>query len=150
MADRVDFYVLSSMAAQQRWGIACRLTAKAYLKALSVVIWSGNAEEARLGDEMLWTFDDHSFVPHRLIGASAPFDAATPVHLVLELEPVECGDLLINLSNRLPSGLGRFARIAEIIDADPERRRLGRERFKAYREHKLALETHRLGEASDP
>ena len=42
--------------------------------------------------------------------------------------------LLVNLSDRLPSGLERFARVAEIIDADPQRRRLGRERFKSYRD----------------
>ena len=37
-----------------------------------------------------------------------------------------------------------IARIAEIIDADEERRRLGRERFKTYRDLKLALETHQI------
>ena len=43
-----------------------------------------------------------------------------------------------------PTGWERFARIAEIIDADEQRRRLGRERFKAYRDQKLPLETHQL------
>ena len=46
-------------------------------------------------------------------------------------------------------GLERFARIAEIVDADDERRRLGRERFKAYRELKLPLETHQLDDTAD-
>jgi DNA polymerase IIIc chi subunit len=78
-----------------------------------------------------------------------PLDAGTPVHLMLELESVERADLLINLTNRFPPGLGRFARIAEIVDADPECRRLGRERFKAYRDQKLALETHQLSDAPD-
>ena len=68
-----------------------------------------------------------------------------------ELDSVERADLLINLANRFPAGLGRFSRIAEIVDADPERRRLGRERFKAYRDHKFALETHQLSDADiDP
>ena len=58
-------------------------------------------------------------------------------------------DLLVNLSARLPAGFDRFARIAEIIDADPERRRLGRERFKSYRDHKLPLETHQLDDTAD-
>jgi DNA polymerase IIIc chi subunit len=53
------------------------------------------------------------------------------------------------LSGRLPARLERFARIAEIIDADAERRRLGRERFKAYRELQLPLETHQLDDAAD-
>jgi len=32
--------------------------------------------------------------------------------------------------------------VAEIMDADAQRRRLGRERFKVYRDQKLALKTH--------
>jgi DNA polymerase-3 subunit chi len=149
MADRVDFYVLSSQAPQGRWNFACRLTAKAYLQDLSIVIWSESAEEARQCDDLLWTFDDRAFVPHRLARGAEPLDGQTPVHLLVELESVEHADLLINLANRFPAGLARFTRIAEIVDADPERRRLGRERFKTYRDHKLALETHQLGDTSD-
>jgi DNA polymerase III subunit chi len=70
--------------------------------------------------------------------------ADTPVHVSTALQAACTADLLVNLSDRLPTGLERFARIAEIIDGDPERRRLGRERFKAYREHKLAPETHQI------
>jgi DNA polymerase IIIc chi subunit len=43
----------------------------------------------------------------------------------------------------------RYTRVAEIIDADEERRRLGRERFKTYRELKVALETHQLDETAE-
>jgi DNA polymerase IIIc chi subunit len=61
---------------------------------------------------------------------------------------VGSADLLVNVSTRLPARLDRFARVAEIIDADDERRRLGRERFKAYRELKLTVETHQLEDAA--
>jgi DNA polymerase III subunit chi len=149
MTDRVDFYVLNSQSAQRRCGIACRLTAKAFLQDLSIVVWSADAEGAKLYDDMLWTFDDRSFVPHQLSGRDEPLDSATPVNVVLELDRVERADLLINLTNRFPTGLERFSRIAEIVDAEPECRRLGRERFKTYRDHKLVLETHQLSDAAD-
>ena len=71
------------------------------------------------------------------------------MHLVVVLDHAGSADLLVNLSDRLPSGLERFARVAEIIDADPQRRQLGRERFKAYRDQKLPLETHQLSDATD-
>jgi DNA polymerase-3 subunit chi len=71
------------------------------------------------------------------------------VHVVVALEHVGGADVLVNLSNRLPSGLERFARVAEIIDADPQRRQLGRERFKAYRDQKLSLKTHQLSDGAD-
>ena len=50
---------------------------------------------------------------------------------------------------RLPPHCNAIPRIAEIIDADEERRRLGRERFKAYRELKVTLETHQLDETAE-
>ena len=149
MTDRVDFYVLQSQSPQRRCGFACRLTAKAYLQNLSIVVWSGSAEDAKLFDDLLWTFDEKAFVPHRLTRMGEPLESGTPVHVVLELDAVERADLLINLANRFPAGLGRFSRIAEIVDAEPECRRLGRERFKTYRDHKLALETHQLSDAAD-
>jgi DNA polymerase-3 subunit chi len=68
---------------------------------------------------------------------------------MLESAEMPAADLLVNLAHRLPTHLQRCTRIAEIIDADEERRRLGRERFKAYRDLKLTLETHQIDEAAD-
>jgi DNA polymerase-3 subunit chi len=146
MAERVDFYVLGSAAREQRWSVACRLTAKAYLSDHSVIIWSESDADAKIGDDLLWTFSDSAFVPHQISVGS--MDPGTPVHLVVALEPVARADVLVNLSDRLPPGLERFARVAEIIDADPERRQLGRERFRAYRDLKLTLQTHQLSDGA--
>jgi DNA polymerase IIIc chi subunit len=55
----------------------------------------------------------------------------------------------VNLAARLPAQWERHTRIAEIIDADAERRRLGRERFKVYRDLKVALETHQSDETAE-
>jgi DNA polymerase-3 subunit chi len=157
MTERVDFYVLNSATERQRFTFACRLTEKAYLLALKVVLLSDSAAEAEALDEMLWTFNDRAFVPHDLRRAdpTAECDAwrlraalAAPVQLTADLEAIEAADLLVNLSARLPARLERFARVAEIIDADAPRRARGRERFKAYRELNVPVETHRLDDAA--
>jgi len=149
MTERVDFYVLKSAAAQQRWAFACRLTEKAYLKDLKIVIVNDTLADAQALDELLWTFNERSFVPHKVCLDEQSLDPATPVHLVLEPAAIPEADLLVNLAPRLPTQLQRYRRIAEIIDADEERRRQGRERFKAYRDLKFALETHQIDEAAD-
>jgi len=149
MTERVDFYVLKSSAAQQRWAFACRLTEKAYLKDLKIVIVSDTLAEAQALDELLWTFNERSFVPHKVCLDEQSQDPATPVHLVLESAAIPAADLLVNLAPRLPTQLQRYQRIAEIIDADEERRRQGRERFKAYRDLKFTLETHQIDEAAE-
>jgi DNA polymerase-3 subunit chi len=147
MTERVDFYVLKNASAKQGWVFACRLAEKAYLRDLRVAVLAANEGEARSLDDLLWTFGDRSFVPHTV----SPAEAGTaPVWLVSDVERSPPADLLVNLSNRMPGELERFTRIAEIIDADEERKRLGRERFKSYRELQLAIETHQLDPATEP
>jgi DNA polymerase-3 subunit chi len=148
MTERVDFYILKSAAAKQRFSFACRLTEKAYLRDLKVVILQDNLSDAKALDELLWTFNERSFVPHE-VSVDGRFDSATPVHLALESANMPVADLLVNLTDRLPSRWERYARVAEIIDADEERRRLGRERFKAYREQKVVLDTHQLDDPAE-
>ena len=148
MTERVDFYVLKSTAALERWTYACRLIEKAYLRDLSIVVVSGTPAEARSLDDLLWTFNDRSFIPHK-IWDGEPLDPAAKVHLTLEPAALPAADLLVNLAARLPAQWQRHARIAEIIDADEECRRLGRERFKSYRELKVPLETHQLDTHSE-
>jgi len=149
MTERVDFYVLKSSAARQRWAFACRLTEKAYLKDLKIVIVNDTLADAQALDELLWTFNERSFVPHKVCVDEKSLDPATPVHLVLESAAIPAADLLVNLAPRLPTQLQRYQRVAEIIDADEERRRQGRERFKAYRDLKFTLETHQIDEAAE-
>jgi DNA polymerase III subunit chi len=154
MTERVDFYVLKSAAARQRWAFACRLTEKAYLKDLKIVIVSDTLADAQALDELLWTFNERSFIPHKVCIDEHSVDPATAVHLTVEAalptaDLLPAADLLVNLAQRLPAEFQRYARIAEVIDADEERRRLGRERFKVYRDLKLPLETHQIDETAD-
>jgi DNA polymerase-3 subunit chi len=149
MTGRVDFYILKSAAAKQRWAFACRLTEKAYLKDLKIVIVNDTLADAKALDELLWTFNERSFIPHQICLDDKSVHLATPVHLIVESSALPAADLLVNLAQRLPAQLERYARIAEIIDADEERRRVGRERFKAYRDLKFTLETHQIDEAAD-
>jgi DNA polymerase-3 subunit chi len=149
MTERVDFYVLKSAAAKQRWAFACRLIEKAYLLDLKVLVLNDTLADAQALDELLWTFNERSFVPHQLCVDGQPVDPATPVQLAVYSDDSPGADLLLNLAGAQPANLQRYARIAEVIDADEERRRAGRERFKAYRDLKLTMETHQLDATAD-
>jgi DNA polymerase-3 subunit chi len=144
MTERVDFYVLKSTNPKDRRMVACRLTEKAYLQEHRVLILNEDMAEAQALDELLWTFNERAFIPHELCVQRGSADLQSPVHLVLDLEAAPETDVLVNMSSRLPEQLQRFARIAEILDGDDLRRRLGRERFKSYRDLRLSLQTHQL------
>jgi DNA polymerase III subunit chi len=149
MTERVDFYVLKTAAAKQRWTFACRLTEKAYLRDLKIIIANDTLADALSLDELLWTYDERSFIPHQVCRDEQPLDPATPVHLIAECSAMPAADLLVNLAHRVPAQWQQYPRIAEIIDADEERRRQGRERFKVYRDLKIPLETHQIDATAD-
>lgn len=140
---RVDFYVLPTADAGARLRFACRLVEKAFLDEHRVRVRLDGDDELATFDDLLWTFSDRSFVPHeRSAGeaTTAPVELAGPA--TPESEP---GDLLVNLGSDVPTGWSRYARIAEIVDADEARRQLGRNRFRYYRDQGLEPTTHESG-----
>jgi DNA polymerase III subunit chi len=146
-APKVDFYVLPGRDREARLRFACRLAEKAWLKRHRVRVQLEPGGELEAFDQMLWTFSDRSFVPHRRAGAADDAPGAAPPAVVIADTPdadAADGDVLVNLASAQPAP-GSWARIAEVVDADDGRRRLGRERFRAYRDLGLAPETHDMG-----
>jgi DNA polymerase III subunit chi len=138
---RVDFYVTSDAGEPARLRLACRVAEKAYLAKQKVVVLCDDAEVLRRFDEMLWTFGDGSFVPHDTVtAAGVPCD--TPVALTTGSLPADHTDVLVNLGNGVPASFEKFARVAEFLDARPEVRAAGRERFKTYRGKSIEPQTH--------
>jgi DNA polymerase-3 subunit chi len=146
-APQVDFYVLQGGDSAARLRFACRLVEKAWLKRHRVRVQFDPGGELEAFDQLLWTFSDRSFVPHRRAGAPDDASAPAPPPVVIadtaDADAAD-GDVLVNLGAQAPADVGRWGRIAEIIDADPGRRQRGRERFRTYRERGLEPATHEM------
>ncbi|MBD3618216.1 MAG: DNA polymerase III subunit chi [Chromatiales bacterium] len=138
---RVDFYILGDDARAGRHLTACRLAEKAWGMGHRVHLHAASAEEAVMLDELLWTFRDGSFLPHERVTEAG---ADCPVTLSECWEPTGECEVLINLAPEVPGFFSRFERVAEIIDRDEAARRLGRERFRFYRDRGYPLATHEL------
>ena len=137
---RVDFYVLEQADGQARLRLACRLAEKAWSQSQKVLLLAAGADEARMLDEMLWTFRDRSFVPHEIYSAG---HAPRTTVLISDGKALpEQADVLINLCDAVPEGLERYARVVEPLDGDPARRQSGRQRFRFYRERGMNPESH--------
>lgn len=144
VVSRVDFYVLAEDAPDARLRHACRLAEAAVERGERVYLQTASAAEAQRLDDLLWTFNDRSFLPHEIFsGAPASHDRVM-IMLGHESAPATHRRLLINLTELVPADLGQYERIAEIVDVDPERKRSARERYKQYREQGCVLETHNL------
>jgi DNA polymerase-3 subunit chi len=140
---RVDFYLSEEAGEPARLRLACRIAEKAYLAKQRVVVFSDDAALLPKMDEMLWTFGDGSFVPHDVVDRDgAPCEA--PVALTNGPLPEGAADVLINLAGTVPVFFEKFVRVAEFLDARPDVRAAGRERFKAYRSKSIEPQTHNV------
>ncbi|MCY0966669.1 DNA polymerase III subunit chi [Parathalassolituus penaei] len=115
----VLFYVLAASTAHDQSLFLCRLTEKVLSQGKTAYIHTNDAEQARLLDELLWTWRPHAFVPHALIDSSNKPDNC-PVLIgwqnnTHERGPVAQPEVMINLSDRLPAFFSRFERLVEIV-----------------------------------
>ena len=141
---RVDFYVLENQEnlAQQR--LACRIADKAYSKQHQVYVHTNDQQQTEQLDQLLWAYQDGSFLPHCQSQASEA--KATPVIIGHDHEPEEKTDVLINLADSVPPFYSRFERIVELVTGDEPTRLKARERYKYYRDRGYAIETHKLSD----
>lgn len=140
MSKQVDFYLVQDTAAH--WRFACRLLYKTFLKNHRVHVQLNNEAEMKLLDDLLWSFDDISFIPHRCINDRV--DAPIVLSHSNTVSEEEETDLLINLSHSIPEFYTQFNRTLEIVSAAPEAKQQARQRFSDYRAQDCELNTHQV------
>ena len=146
MPGQVDFYVRPEASPDALETFACRLVETVWQRGHRVLVLAASDTAARRLDDLLWTFRDESFVPHRRVGAEdrgAPAPVGEPV--VVSTPGAWSGelDVLVNLTPSVPEEADRAARIVEIVPAGDGARAAGRERYRDYRSRGFELRTHR-------
>jgi DNA polymerase-3 subunit chi len=139
---QIDFYILPDHTAQGRLLLACRLAEKAYTHRHKVYIHTPNHALAEQLDDLLWTFRQHSFVPHALY-PPAPGDTS-PVLIGYHSQPMAPRDVLLNLGSDIPDFSADFQRVIELVDQDEQTLQQSRQRFRYYRERGYEPVSHRL------
>lgn len=138
--ERVDFYLLNESVPDGKLRLACRLARKAYGQGYTAYVHARSREQASRLDELMWTFDQGSFIPHRLDEGDEP----APVVIGCEPPGSDHPDVLIGLGNELPEDFQAYRRIAELVDGTDEERQLARKRYKVYKDSGCQLETHHI------
>lgn len=142
---QVDFYILKGDSDEARLQLACRIANKAMQRDHHVFINAGSAQQSKHLDDLLWTFSQGSFVPHRVVSEERGSDAMEPVLIGHDIEPAtQRWQLMINLAHEVPAFFSRYERVAELVDGENARRAQGRERYRFYRDRGYPLKTHQM------
>jgi DNA polymerase-3 subunit chi len=113
----------------------CRLQRKALRAGTPGVAVSGAAPTLARLDRMLWTFDPQEFLPHLVVRAgeaATPRMERTPVWLVEKAEDGVRYPVLLHLGEQPATGFESYARLIEIVSAEPGEREAARSRWKHY------------------
>lgn len=140
---RIDFYIIEKGSVEATEKFICRLTEKAWSQNNAVYIHAEDEQHALKYDDLLWSFSETSFVPHKI--STDNIDQKTVVIGHNSTADITSHhDVLVNLNHEAPSFFSQFERVAEIITTDETSKIKGRERYQFYRDRGYALETHKM------
>lgn len=110
---------------------SCFQAAHFYRQNQRVFIFCQNQEQAHQVDELLWSFEPDSFVPHNLVNEGQKNGAAVEISWQA---PTNRRPVLINLTSTVPNFAHQFSQIIDFVPSDEHLKQNARERFKMYRQ----------------
>jgi len=127
---QVEFYSLKD-GQQKPFAHMVGVVRDAYRKGLQVFIHTQDKRSAETIDEILWTEDAKSFLPHQLVNE----DPATipPIEIGFGQKPGIRPDLLVNLADEVPDFFSRFNTVVEYAWGDEAQKEKARARFRFYK-----------------
>jgi DNA polymerase III subunit chi len=126
----------------------CRLLRKAVGAGHSVAVVIDAPGRAKL-DEMLWSFSAPDFLPHALFESmSEPERARTPIWLCVNAEQAQGSQVLVNLTQQMPTGIEHFDRVIEIVSEQEADRQAARIRWKQYSAQGFEIVRHDVAQAA--
>lgn len=137
---QIDFYILGQNSTTAAL-FACRLADKVYHMSHSIYIHAESKEQAEQLDDLLWTFNQGSFLPHEIRGRKP---VTSPIVIGYNDDPQIHSDVMINLSDKIPLFFSQFNRVAEIVCGDNAARQLARQNYKFYKDRGYNLHTHEI------
>jgi DNA polymerase III subunit chi len=127
----IDFLVMQSTSKQTIEGLVYAGAEKAFKTKKTLFIQCQSKSHAEEIDELLWSHNPYSFIPHNLLGEGPN----KPPTIQVGFEN-KCGNQhhqLINLSNQVPDFFSRFEHVVEFVPIKDELKQLARDRYKFYK-----------------
>ena len=100
---RIDFYIIEdkdkSIAVKTTDTFICRLTAKAWSQNNAIYVHTNSEKHAIEFDELLWTYNEDSFIPHQLVQNDNNEKKRMKINFTLRLRTIFMGIKTFNLSD---------------------------------------------------
>ncbi len=130
--------------APDKLAYTCRLLRKAVGSGANVLVLAEVETVAQL-DTDLWALSATEFVPHCVAGTSESVISRSPLVLANHAQQApHLTDVLVNLTDTVPLGFERFARVIEVVSLDATDRDLARQRWRQYTEQGYTIARHDL------
>lgn len=140
---QVQFYLLSQDDISAVEIQACELAASAWRLGKKVLIACETEQQALNIDEMLWTREPDSFVPHNLSGEMTGYP--TPIEISWKgKRNAQRRDLLISLQQEIPDFVASFNQVIDFVPVAETAKAQARERYKQYRQMGWQLSTENV------
>jgi len=137
---RADFYLVDKPRFRdQPLLLVCELAKRFRAQDSPTLVLCASLQQAEELDDLLWSFDEDSFIEHQIAGQDENEDDV-PVLLAPPGVDVALRPYVINLRAE-PVDAG-FVRVLEVVPADPEARAPLRERWAQYKARGLELHKH--------
>lgn len=139
---RINFYILPEAELRSAWSYSCRLVQKAWQRGHRVFICCEDKQQCQQLDDLLWSFQGESFLPHSLASAADAADDAICIGTAEQMG--EHCDVLVNLCRDTPAQFSRFRRLTEIVCQQPEWLAASRQRYSNYQHRGYPLHKHQI------
>ena len=127
MSKKVDFYIYDISDYQLYQKLVCNIIEETYNLNKNVLLLCENEECCEIFDQLLWTYKDIGFIPHKKKYKNSittqRINSAT----------TDCSITLMNLSYSFPDSLETYNQIIEMSGYDENSRQKARQNFKKYR-----------------
>lgn len=131
------FYLLSQKFEQQNKSdyieqFACKLITMQWRSGKTILVTCENKQQATKIDEILWTFDQDSFLPHNLFGKNI-HHAPITIYWNQYYYDNQPRDLLINLMQKNMSFFFNFNEIIDFVPIPDVLKKWARYRYQSYK-----------------
>ncbi|MSQ68041.1 MAG: DNA polymerase III subunit chi [Gammaproteobacteria bacterium] len=133
----IDFHVRPLQAHREHELFICELVAQLWRNGQRVHLHCQDHATVGALDELLWTFQETSFVPHAVFGSAAA--AAVAVTLGTGEEVPDSAQVLVNLHPEVPPFFSQFEQVIETTGADESSKTRARQRYKFYKDRGYSI-----------